>query len=115
MPLQTMLKSDRKENGIMPYKPNIDKMLNRILSGDGKTEAEEFLRLQANQQLKNTEKKVYQMTDLEKELYAEMNRDEIARYERRYIKDIENDENENGFFSPVASIVLDEFFTDGKH
>jgi len=99
----------------MPYKPNVDKILNQILSGDGRTEAEEFLRQQANRQLKNSEKKIMQMTDIEKELYAEMNREEVERYERKFIKDIENDENKNGFFSPVASIVLDEFFTDGNH
>ena len=99
----------------MLYKPNIDKFLSQILSGDSKTETEEFLRQQANRQLKDSEKKVRQMTDIEKELYAEMHREEVEQYERNFIKDIENDENKNGFFSPVASVVLDEFFTDGKH
>lgn len=99
----------------MLYKPNIDKFLSQILSGDGKTETEEFLRQQANRQLKDSEKKVRQMTDIEKELYAEMHREEVEQYERNFIEDIENDENKNGFFSPVASVVLDEFFTDGKH
>ena len=62
---------------------------------------------------------------LEKELYAEMNQKEVADYEdfvrnkRKPIvkKGVELDYNGDTdvFFSPLASTVLDEFFTDGKN
>lgn len=109
----------------MPYKPNVDKILNKIISGEGTSIAEQFLKAQANKQLKNSEKKVYQMTQNEKELYAEMNQKEVADYEdfvrnkRKPIvkKGVELDYNGDTdvFFSPLASTVLDEFFTDGKN
>ena len=102
----------------MPYKPNFDKALEQIATGDGKTEAEQFLKCQANRQLKNSNKKIIEMSDVEKELYAEMNKKEIEAYEKQFIK--EGDKSNylgetNVFFSPLASSILDTFFTDGKH
>ena len=61
----------------MPYEPHIDKVLNKIASGEETSEAEQLLKLQANRQLMNEHKKVSQMTDLEKQLYAELNQKEI--------------------------------------
>ena len=102
----------------MPYKPNFDKILDKIASGEGKTEAEQFLKRQANQQLKLSDKKVFEMSDVEKELYAEMNRKEIEAYEKQFVKKGETSNylgETNVFFSPLASSILDEFFTDGKN
>jgi len=102
----------------MPYTPNVDKVINKIASGTGTSEAEQFLRLQANARLKNEHKKVSQMTDLEKQLYAELNQKEIEAYEEQFVKkgvETEYRGKTNVFFSPVASTVLDAFFTDGKN
>lgn len=51
---------------------NLDKLMNKMNAETGRSDAEEILRLQATRQLKNEHKKVSQMTDLEKQLYAEM-------------------------------------------
>ena len=102
----------------MPYEPHIDKVLNKIASGEETSEAEQLLKLQANRQLMNEHKKVSQMTDLEKQLYAELNQKEIEAYEEQFVKKgvaTEYRGKTNVFFSPVASTVLDAFFTDGKN
>lgn len=102
----------------MSTKYNYDEALEQIASGDGKSEVEQFLKRQANQQLKKSNKKVFEMSDVEKELYAEMNRKEIEAYEKQFIKEDETTNylgETNVFFSPLASSVLDEFFTDGKN
>ena len=102
----------------MPYEPHIDKVLNKIASGEETSEAEQLLKLQANRQLMNEHKKVSQMTDLEKQLYAELNQNEIEAYEEQFVKkgvETEYRGKTNVFFSPVASTVLDAFFTDGKN
>jgi hypothetical protein len=47
-----------------------------------------------------------------------MNQKEIEAYEEQFVKkgvNIEYRGKTNVFFSPVASTVLDAFFTDGKN
>ncbi len=45
---------------------NLDKLMNKINTETGRSDAEEILRLQAQRQLKSEHKKVSQMTDFEK-------------------------------------------------
>ncbi len=88
---------------------NLDKLMNKVNNETGRSEAEELLRLQATRQLKNEHKRVAQMTDLEKQLYAEMEQQKIEDYETEYLSDkplIYNGEYKP-FYSPLASIVLD--------
>lgn len=97
---------------------NLDKLLNKINEDTGLSEAEEILKLQSQRQLRAEHKKVSQMTDLEKQMYAEMEQKRVADYER---KQYENEKplTYGGeyipFFSPIASTILDAFFTDGKN
>lgn len=96
---------------------NLDKLMNKVNSKSGQSYAEEILRLQATRQLRNEHKKVAQMTDLEKQLYAEMEQKTIEEYESDFLSDkpiVYNGEHKP-FYSPIASIVLDAFFTDGKN
>lgn len=97
---------------------NLDKLLNKINEGTGLSEAEEILKLQSQRQLRAEHKKVAQMTDSEKQMYAEMEQKRIAEYERRQYKE-EKPLTYSGeyipFFSPIASTVLDAFFTDGEN
>ncbi|MBE6739435.1 MAG: hypothetical protein E7565_03850 [Ruminococcaceae bacterium] len=96
---------------------NLDKLMNKMNAETGRSDAEEILRLQATRQLKNEHKKISQMTDLEKQLYAEMEQKTIEEYEEEFISDkpiVYNGEHKP-FYSPIASIVLDAFFTDGKN
>ena len=96
---------------------NLDKLMNKINTETGRSDAEEILKLQATRQLKNEHKKVSQMTDLEKQLYAEMEQKTIEEYESEFLSDkpIQYNGELKQFYSPIASIVLDAFFTDGKN
>ena len=60
---------------------NLDKLMNKINTETGRSDAEEILRLQAQRQLKSEHKKVSQMTDFEKQLFAEMEQKTIEEYE----------------------------------
>lgn len=97
---------------------NLDTLLNKINDDTGLSEAEEILKLQSQRQLRAENKRVSQMTDLEKQMYAEMEQKNIAEYERKQYKE-EKPLTYSGeympFFSPIASTVLDAFFTDGEN
>ena len=80
----------------------------------------EFAEHQIYASLKATNKPVSQMSDHEKLIYAKFEQRMIENYEMFCAsKYEERDATYSGkgdvFFSPVASIVLDEFFTDGEH
>lgn len=84
-------------------------------------EMEEFAKEQIYQKLKASKKPVSKMTDTEKFIYAEKEQKMIEDYEMfvngvvRYGTMAKYSGRGEVFFSPVASTVLDEFFTDGQH
>lgn len=96
---------------------SLDKLLNKVKDESGMSDAEEILRLQATRQLKNEHKKVAQMTDLEKLLYAQMEQQSIEEYEQDFVSDkpLTYGGEHISFYSPLASTILDAFFTDGEN
>ena len=84
-------------------------------------EMAEFAKEQMYQHLKATKKPVSKMTDTEKLVFAEKEQKMIEDYEMfmngvvRYGTTAKYSGKGDVFFSPVASTVLDEFFTDGQH
>ena len=81
----------------------------------------EFAKEQMYQHLKATKKPVSKMTETEKLVFAEKEQKMIEDYEIfmngviRYGTTAKYSGKGDVFFSPVASTVLDEFFTDGQH
>lgn len=81
----------------------------------------EFAEHQIYANLKATNKPVSQMSDQEKLIYAKFEQEFIEYYEMTESKtrfEYEKFGRYSGSdvdFSPLASIVLDEFFTDGKN
>lgn len=81
----------------------------------------EFAKEQIYQHLKATKKPVSKMTETEKLVFAEKEQKMIEDYEMfmngviRYGTMARYSGKGDVFFSPVASTVLDEFFTDGQH
>lgn len=81
----------------------------------------EFAKEQMYQHLKATKKPVSKMTETEKLVFAEKEQKMIEDYEMfmngvvRYGTTAKYSGKGDVFFSPVASTVLDEFFTDGQH
>ena len=96
---------------------NLDKLMNKVNTETGRSDAEEILRLQAQRQLKSEHKKVSQMTDFEKQLFAEMEQKTVEKYEEQFLSDkpVNYMGKLDPYYSPIASIVLDAFFTDGKN
>lgn len=84
-------------------------------------EMEEFVKEQIYQKLKASKKPVSKMTETEKFIFAEKEQKMIEDYEMfmngvvRYGTMAKYSGRGEVFFSPVASTVLDEFFTDGQH
>lgn len=84
-------------------------------------EMAEFAKEQIYQHLKATKKPVSKMTETEKLVFAEKEQKMIEDYEMfmngvvRYATMARYSDKGDVFFSPVASTVLDEFFTDGQH
>ena len=84
-------------------------------------EMAEFAKEQMYQHLKATKKPVSKMTETEKLVFAEKEQKMIEDYEMfmngvvRYGTTAKYSGKGDVFFSPVASTVLDEFFTDGQH
>lgn len=84
-------------------------------------EMAEYAKEQMYQHLKATKKPVSKMTDIEKMVFAEKEQKMIEDYEMfvngvvRYATMARYSDKGDVFFSPVASTVLDEFFTDGQH
>ena len=84
-------------------------------------EMAEFAKEQMYQHLKATKKPVSKMTEIEKLVFAEKEQKMIEDYEMfmngviRYGTMAKYSGKGDVFFSPVASTVLDEFFTDGQH
>lgn len=80
----------------------------------------EFAKEQVYQKLKSTNKPVSKMTDEEKLIFAEKEQEMIEDYEMfmcgKRSNTTQRYSNKDGvFFSPVASTVLDEYFTNGHH
>lgn len=99
---------------------NIEPTTEQIPSTQVSNAVLEFTEQQIYANLKATKKPVSQMTDQEKLIYAKFEQKMIENYEMFCAsKYEEREETYSGkgsvFFSPTASIVLDEFFTDGEH
>lgn len=80
----------------------------------------EFAEHQIYANLKATNKPVSQMSDHEKIIFAKFEQRMIENYEmfcasKFEERDATYSDKDSVFFSPIASIVLDEFFTDGEH
>lgn len=56
---------------------NLDTLLNKVMDDTGMSVAEEMLMLRRQRQMKTESKPVAQMTDAEKEIFAEMQREYI--------------------------------------
>lgn len=56
---------------------NLDTLLNKVMEDTGMSVAEEMLMLQRQRQIKTENKPVAQMTDSEKEMFAEMQQEYI--------------------------------------
>ncbi len=96
---------------------NLDTLLNKVMNDTGMSVAEEMLMLQRQRQMKTESKSVAQMTDAEKEIFAEMQREYIEICELPFLssKPVNYTDGYEPFFSPVASTILDAFFTDSKN
>lgn len=80
----------------------------------------DFAEHQVYANLKATNKPVSEMSDHEKIIFAKFEQRMIENYEMfcasKFEERNETYSNKGSvFFSPIASIVLDEFFTDGEH
>ena len=96
---------------------NLDTLLNKVTDDTGMSVAEEMLMLQRQRQMKTESKPVAQMTDAEKEIFAEMQREYIEICELPFLssKPVNYTDGYEPFFSPIASTILDAFFTDSKN
>ena len=95
---------------------NLDTLLSKVMEDTGMSIAEEMLMLQRQRQIKTEHKPVSKMTDSEKEIFAEMQREYIEICELPFLSDkpINYTDGYDPYFSPVASTVLDAFFTDSE-